>query len=783
MICSAGKFSNAKPSAIRFSPVSVAKPVKTQALRKDGVKFAGLTNSGLSSKAASSLSPSSFLNLNSLISITSTSKRLNMYVAAAAAASSKTASCQISKSRDVSFSQKPVSDALGLTFHHEDLEFYRKPDVAQLLDSEEDTLRSGDPLSHGHVDSHASSVVSTSHVSPPLSSSKKSARPSHVETSFRVWAPHAASVSLLLKERNISIPLLRHANDTWACRLSAGEISAGDAYAVEIRTADGRTVVRRDPYAHSADYDSHWCMADDPDSFPWSDATLGRGPRPFDEYIIYELHVGSFTPEGTLAAAMAKLDHVSKLGFTAVQLMPLTEHSDSWGYNPRQLLALHGKYGSPADMRCFVDRAHALGLSVIVDVVLHHGAVDANALWEYDGWSDGGGNGGIYHEGAPDTQWGRAYAFWKSEVRQMTLDACAIWLDAFRCDGLRFDSANDLPGDLVQHLTWTLHQRFPGRILTAEITPEDPRGIKELGFDSLWVHSGYFDIIQQHRALGRGHHGGGDWAEGWNLPRLRTAMGMHFGFEWPTQCVKYLLGSHDQIGCRKGGAWYKDYEMIGGQHRYPADQYGGGRHDPAAVACVRLWYGANVAAAGLPLVFMGTEVAMSGWWNSDEADRRMQWALADDEVGNNMAAFFADVHRLRTRYPALRRGWPQTLHEDRPNGVLAFERQGVEVANASKEVQTAKEEDGEVRREEKTIGEDGCRIVTVVNAGRGCWTDFKYSVWVGWGVFNEVFCSQAPQYGGFENSVSNYGAVLAAQDGWLRINLPPQCTLVFAQCG
>jgi hypothetical protein len=59
-------------------------------------------------------------------------------------------------------------------------------------------------------------------------------------------------------------------------------------------------------------------------------------------------------------------------------------------------------------------------------------------------------------------------------------------------------------------MTWALHDEFPGRLLTAEITPEDPRGVHELGFDALWVHSGYFDIIQQHKALGRGHHG--EWA-------------------------------------------------------------------------------------------------------------------------------------------------------------------------------------------------------------------------------------------------------------------------------
>ena len=92
---------------------------------------------------------------------------------------------------------------------------------------------------------------------------------------------------------------------------------------------------------------------------------------------------------------------------------------------------------------------------MIVDVVLHHGAVERNELWDWDGWEEMG-NGGIYHERAPDTQWGRAFAFWKAEVRRMVHDACTSWLGDFRCDGLRFDSANDLPPDVIQPLTWSL---------------------------------------------------------------------------------------------------------------------------------------------------------------------------------------------------------------------------------------------------------------------------------------------------------------------------------------
>ncbi|KAK9822655.1 hypothetical protein WJX81_004831 [Elliptochloris bilobata] len=565
--------------------------------------------------------------------------------------------------------------------------------------------------------------------------------------SFRVWAPHVRAAAVEVNG-GVRLPLQRD-GDCWAARFAPGQLVAGAAYRVLLEGEDGQTLPpRRDPYARHTDFDSAWCYVDNAAAFDWRHPWE---PLPFDEYLIYEMHVGSFTPEGTFAAAAARLGHVAGAGFTAVQLMPITEHSDAWGYNPRQLLAVHGAYGTPDELRSLVDTAHSLGLAVILDVVLHHGAPEGNELWEYDGWGPGYAHGGIYHEHAPDTTWGRNFAFWKTEVTDMLRDACASWLGDFRVDGLRFDSANDLPPQTVQALTWAMRERFPGRILTAEVTPENPMSVHELGFDSVWVHSGYFDIIQQHRALGRGHHGGGDWAEGWNLPRLRTVMGLHYGFTAPTQCIKYLLGSHDQVGCSKGGAWYEDYAYIGGQHRYAVDQYGGGRGDPHARASARLWYTANVAAAGLPMIFMGTEFAQSGWWNTDEW-HRLQWEQAEDEIGRQMLALFRDANALRRQFPALRRGGVSILHEDRPNGVMAFDRtDGLE------------------------------RLVTVVNAGRSSFQGGEYGCWVGGGSFTEVFSSQDAAYGGWEGVRTNAGGVLHSHDSKLWINLPGQTTLVFKQ--
>lgn len=158
----------------------------------------------------------------------------------------------------------------------------------------------------------------------------------------------------------LQILLARHGDD-FTIAMAPKDMAPGHGYRLIVRTPEGASVYRRDPYALEADFKSPWCVAVNPNNWTWQPWKIPT----FDTYLIYEMHVGSFTPEGTLAAALAKLSHVAALGFTCVQVMPVTEHSDLWGYNPRQLMAVHGGYGSAADFQvrpvpnfvdsCFVD--------------------------------------------------------------------------------------------------------------------------------------------------------------------------------------------------------------------------------------------------------------------------------------------------------------------------------------------------------------------------------------------------------------------------------------------
>lgn len=567
-------------------------------------------------------------------------------------------------------------------------------------------------------------------------------------TTFRVWAPHAKAASIEMQGgRHHMLDPDESAPGFFAA--SSLPVGAGDIYRVALTVDEGTTLIRRDPYARTVvSTDDTWCAVDDGRAFDW--APWQRPDRA--SYSIYELHVGTYTPEGTLIAAAARLDHVKRCGFTAVQVLPVYDAPlPSWGRSPKQLFAVNPAYGTAADLRAFVDTAHRLGLAVIVDTVLHHGAPDlaGNALWDFDGW-EYEANGGVYHEGGADNDFGREFAYWKAEVYRMVYDSCATLLADFRVDGLRFDAASALPFETAQKLTFELRAAFPDAFLTAEVTPEGPGGCLELGFDAVWVRGAYFDVLEEQR---RAHFASDDSPHGgWDTARFRNVAGLYEGFERPCQAVKYLLGSHDQVGCALNGAEHDDHASVGGLHRYAVEQFGGGgRGDAAVLATQRLWWTANVCAAGVPLMFMGTETAQDGWWSHD---RGLRWELAVDTVGREMIDFTAAANALRDELPVLRVGWPSALHEDPDNGVFAFERvlAGME------------------------------RVVVVVNAGAGCWQEGEYGVFVGEGRFREVFSSQDARFGGPSGVHSNArSSVLGSSAGILSLSLPPLCALVFVQ--
>jgi maltooligosyltrehalose trehalohydrolase len=228
----------------------------------------------------------------------------------------------------------------------------------------------------------------------------------------------------------------------------------------------------------------------DPAAFPWTDGAW-RGVR-LPGQVIYELHVGTFTPEGTLAAAAEKLGELKEVGVTVVELMPLAEWAGlwGWGYDGVSLYAPTRNYGRPDDVRRFVDRAHGAGLGVVLDVVYNHLGPRGNSLPRF----------GDYFHTEKATDWGDAIRFDgpdSAPVREFFVANAAHWISEYHFDGLRLDATQDIHDRSARHVlaevSEAAQQAAAGRgvLLLTENEPQDPRVVLPresggFGLDAYW---------------------------------------------------------------------------------------------------------------------------------------------------------------------------------------------------------------------------------------------------------------------------------------------------------
>jgi maltooligosyltrehalose trehalohydrolase len=197
----------------------------------------------------------------------------------------------------------------------------------------------------------------------------------------------------------------------------------------------------------------------DPLAFEWTDGEW-RG-RPWAEAVIVEVHVGAATAEGTFAACTEKLEHWCDLGVTAIELMPLSDcpGTRNWGYDGVAHFAPNASYGAPEDLKGLIDRAHALGIMIFVDVVYNHFGPSGNYLHAF--------STGFFTE-RHQTPWGAGLAFDEQRVvRDFFLHNALYWLEEFNVDGLRFDAVHAIADDSANHIlaeiAETIRQTFPAR--------------------------------------------------------------------------------------------------------------------------------------------------------------------------------------------------------------------------------------------------------------------------------------------------------------------------------
>jgi malto-oligosyltrehalose trehalohydrolase len=265
-------------------------------------------------------------------------------------------------------------------------------------------------------------------------------------TRFDFWAPDITDVELLA--RGEALPM-RLVGDGWFT--AETPLQPGDAYA--FRLSEGSVVP--DPASRAQQGGVHG-----PSLVPGPIATdpAWRG-RPWHEAVLYELHLGTFTPEGTLAAAAAKLPYLADLGITAVELMPLAAFAGSrgWGYDGVLPYAVHESYGTPEDLAAFVARAHAHGLMVFLDVVYNHFGPDGNYLGAY---------ASRFFRDDVSTPWGAAIDFREPAVRAFFIENALFWLETYGIDGLRLDAVHAIVDEgeahLLAELARAVRQRFAG---------------------------------------------------------------------------------------------------------------------------------------------------------------------------------------------------------------------------------------------------------------------------------------------------------------------------------
>ena len=264
---------------------------------------------------------------------------------------------------------------------------------------------------------------------------------------FRIYAPTQPSVKLALEGRE---PLAMQTDGTGWHELTTGEAKSGSRYRYQL--GDGTQVP--DPVSRYQPEDvSGASEVIDPRAYAWKDT--GWSGRPWNEAILYELHVGTFTKEGTFRSAIARLDHLAELGVTALELMCIAEFpgNRNWGYDGTLFYATDSAYGRPEEVKAFIDAAHARNIMIILDVVYNHFGPEGNYMPQYfpDIVTD-------RHK----TPWGQSLNFdgqHSDVVRDYVIHNALYWLEEFHADGLRLDASHAMIDDSPKHVLDELRER------------------------------------------------------------------------------------------------------------------------------------------------------------------------------------------------------------------------------------------------------------------------------------------------------------------------------------
>ena len=508
------------------------------------------------------------------------------------------------------------------------------------------------------------------------------AHPDEDGTTFRVWAPSASSIEVVgdFNSWQSGTHLTPDPSGVWHGAVAGAK--PGDVYKYRI-TPDGggESFDKADPLAVKAEEPPRTGSVVWDTEYAWDDGLWmsDRGARNgLDAPIsIYELHLGSwrYEPGGYRALAVHLAEYVKELGFSHVELLPITEHPfyGSWGYQTTGYFAATARYGDPQDLMFLVDHLHQNGIGVIIDWVPSHFPSDAHGLAQFDGTH-------LYEHADPrlgyHPDWDSLiFNYGRHEVRSFLLSSAMFWLEEFHADGIRVDAVasmlyrdysrkdgewfpNEYGGNenleaisFLQLLNRTAYERNPGIQMYAEestafpkvTAPVDAGG---LGFGEKWDMGWMNDTLAyvQRDAVHRTHHH--------SEITFRTVYAFSENFTLPF--------SHDEVVHGKGSMLSKQ----------PGDRW-------QQFAGLRLLYGYQWAQPGKKLLFMGSEFGVNDEWNHEA---ELDWNLLTLDEHKGIERWVAELNRVLSSMPALFErdndpgGFRWVVGDDAANSVYAFLR-------------------------------------------------------------------------------------------------------------
>ena len=561
----------------------------------------------------------------------------------------------------------------------------------------------------------------------------------HIETRagesgvvFRVWAPHAAAISVVGDFNSWkpgSHPMHKVDQDSvW--ELFIPGMKEYDVYKYCVTTRAGDLVYKADPYAfHAETRPSNGSKVYDLNGFAWHDAAWQEAQKKADvingPMNIYEMHAGSWKTKGEnipynySELADQLIPYITEMGYTHVELLPVMEYpfDGSWGYQVTGYYAPTSRYGSPDEFKQFVDACHQNGISVILDWVPAHFPKDDFALARFDGTA-------LYEHQDPrlgeHIQWGTyIFNYGRKEVANFLLANALYWMDIFHIDGLRVDAVASLlrldfckeegqwlPNvyggsenleaiEFLKHMNSVIAEREPGALMIAEDSTAWPGVTKKvdeggLGFSLKWNMGWMNDFLSYIKLdpIYRKYH----------QNKLTFGMAYHYAENF------VLVLSHDEVVHTKSS-------MIG---KMPGDVW-------QSFANLRLSYGFMMGHPGKKLLFMGGEFAQYSEWS--EA-RSLDWHLLQYADHQEMQAYVKELNHLYAEEPAF---WAEDFD---PNGF-----QWIECDDAESSIVSF------VRRSEEKELVFLCNFTPVVHRGFSLGVPQE-------GVYHERLNSDAARFGG-----------------------------------